>query len=236
MRTKVRTTAIATLTAVSLALSFAAPAQALGKNERNLLKGVAAAVIIGTLLNEATKSDPQPQYAPPPPQPPVQAHRPHQERPQAQWQQDQWQQNPRRQDEWRQDDRQDWRADRGNDWYDDQPAQTYARPYETPHLQSPPRIQPNSGRLIGSNTGAIRTSAPSVYSTIAAQSFNSYTTAERRAIQRQLSNFGYYTGSIDGAFGPGTYSAVQAYARDAGGSRQLDSQAGSFGLYDRLIN
>ena len=72
MLPKVTTAAIAGITALSLALGSAAPAQALGKNERNFLKGVAAALIVTTLLNQqrghaAPAPLPrQPVHAPPP--------------------------------------------------------------------------------------------------------------------------------------------------------------------------
>ncbi|PJF09168.1 peptidoglycan-binding protein [Pseudorhodobacter sp. MZDSW-24AT] len=174
-----KSTAIATVTALSLALTAAAPAQALGKNERNFLKGVAAAVIVGALINEAQARSPQPVYRPAPqPQPvyrpaPQPQHPPH-----------------------------------------------YTRPRHDHHHST-------SGRVIGSNT--------SVHATVAAQSFNNYTAAERRAIQSRLRAFGYYTGAVDASFGPGTYRAVLAYARDTGGERQLESRAGAYGVYDSLI-
>lgn len=75
----------------------------------------------------------------------------------------------------------------------------------------------------------------SLYSTAAAQAFNSYSTRERRLIQKRLSAYGYYRGGIDGSFGPGTYSAVAAYAEDQGQGRDLRSTAGAFGVYDGLI-
>ena len=53
--------------------------------------------------------------------------------------------------------------------------------------------------------------------------------AERKAIQRNLRAWGYYRGGIDGAFGPGTYNAVTAYARDEG-SLALDLGEGLWGL------
>lgn len=73
----------------------------------------------------------------------------------------------------------------------------------------------------------------SIYSTPAARAFNSYSSSERRLIQRRLAYWGYYRGGVDGSFGPGTYSAVQAYARDQGVS--LGSTASAFGVYDGLI-
>jgi hypothetical protein len=75
----------------------------------------------------------------------------------------------------------------------------------------------------------------SVYDTVAAQAFNSYSRGERLAIQRQLARQGYYHSSIDGSFGPGTYKAVAAYARDIGATRQLSSGQGVYSIYDGLI-
>ena len=149
---------------------------------RNFLKGVAAAVIVGALINESQARTPapapQPVYRPRPvPQP--DHYRPH-----------------------------------------PQPD-----PYYRPHHDRD--RHPAGGRVIGSTN--------SVHATIAAQTFNSYPASQRRAIQSRLRSFGYYTGRIDGSFGPGTYRAVLAYARDSGGERQLASQAGSFGIYDSLI-
>ncbi len=71
--------------------------------------------------------------------------------------------------------------------------------------------------------------------TPAAFAFGSYSSNERRAIQRSLARMGYYYGGIDGAFGRGTYNASAAFARDSGDSGALNSQAGAFGLYDRLL-
>lgn len=75
----------------------------------------------------------------------------------------------------------------------------------------------------------------SVYSTAAARAFNSYSSSERRLIQRRLSAYGYYRGGIDGSFGPGTYNAVVAYADAQGQSRQLASTNSAYGVYDGLI-
>jgi hypothetical protein len=75
----------------------------------------------------------------------------------------------------------------------------------------------------------------SIYRTPAARAFNSYTSGERRLIQRRLAHSGYYRGGIDGSFGPGTYSAISAYARDLGQGNALASTAGAFGVYDGLI-
>lgn len=73
----------------------------------------------------------------------------------------------------------------------------------------------------------------SIHATPAARAFQSYTTSERKAIQRKLRAWGYYRGGIDGAFGPGTYNAIIAYARDEGTS--LSSMARAYGVYDGLL-
>ncbi len=73
----------------------------------------------------------------------------------------------------------------------------------------------------------------SIYRTPAAQAFNSYSRAERRLIQKRLSAYGYYRGGLDGAFGPGTYAAIRAYANDQGQS--LASNGAAFGVYDSLM-
>lgn len=75
----------------------------------------------------------------------------------------------------------------------------------------------------------------SIHSTPAAQAFKSYSRAERMAIQRSLRAYGYYHGGIDGAFGPGTYNAIVAYARASGASGHLNSAGGVYALYDGLI-
>lgn len=71
--------------------------------------------------------------------------------------------------------------------------------------------------------------------TPAAFAFSSYSSGERRAIQRSLARAGYYFGAVDGAFGPGTYNATAAYARDKGAATAFNSQAGAYGIYDRLL-
>jgi Putative peptidoglycan binding domain len=75
----------------------------------------------------------------------------------------------------------------------------------------------------------------SIYGTPAARAFNSYSKSERRAIQRNLRAWGYYRGGIDGSFGPGTYNAIQAYARDEGAAGNLRSTSGAYAVYDGLI-
>lgn len=73
----------------------------------------------------------------------------------------------------------------------------------------------------------------SIYATPAAKAFQSYSLSERKAIQRNLRAWGYYRGGIDGAFGPGTYNAITAYARDEGIS--LSTSAKAYGAYDGLL-
>lgn len=75
----------------------------------------------------------------------------------------------------------------------------------------------------------------SVYSTPAAQAFNTYSLNERKAIQRQLRRAGYYNGGIDGTFGNGTYNAITAWARDSGASGNLRTTGGAFAVYDGLL-
>ena len=75
----------------------------------------------------------------------------------------------------------------------------------------------------------------SYYATPAAQAFQTYTTAERRRIQAALANYGYYTGYVDGSFGPGTYRAITAYARESGQMATLETRGGVYGLLDGLI-
>ena len=73
----------------------------------------------------------------------------------------------------------------------------------------------------------------SIYATPAAQAFNSYSRGERMAIQRRLRAAGYYHSSVDGAFGPGTYNAVVAYARDTGTS--LGNTGNAYAVYDGVL-
>ncbi len=73
----------------------------------------------------------------------------------------------------------------------------------------------------------------SLYDTAAARAFNSYSSAERRLIQRRLARAGYYYGGIDGSFGRGTYNAVANYAADSGQS--IGNNAAAYGVYDALI-
>jgi hypothetical protein len=113
-----------------------------------------------------------------------------------------------------------------------------ARRDRAPIYHEPPapvyRVVPDEPRYYHGH-GHTKPKAQSIYHTPLAQAFNSYSRAERRLIQRRLAQWGYYRGGIDGSFGPGTYSAVVAYARDEGQGRNIGSAAGAFGVYDGLI-
>lgn len=162
---------IAAATALSLMLGAAAPAQALGRNERNFLKGVAAALIVGAIVNEGRKSRARAQPAPQP---------------------------------------------------------VYRQPtYRQPTYEPPVK----TGRIIGKSSDY----GSGVNDTTAARVFNSYTRPERVAIQRELARFGYYNGTLDGAFGPRTHQAVYEFARTAGKQEALNSTSGAFGVYNALL-
>lgn len=119
-----------------------------------------------------------------------------------------------------------------------QPAPVYHAPprQEPRYYQEPRHYQEPRGH------GRPRHEAPryyapqvSIYATPAARAFNSYSNAERRLIQRRLAAYGYYRGGVDGSFGPGTYSAVVAYANAQRLTRQLASTSSAYGVYDGLI-
>ncbi len=190
MLPNLKTTALAAITALSVALTSVAPANAFGRDERKFLQGVAAALIVGAIVRDAQgRAQAAPSYAAPSYAAPTYAAPRHAA--------------PRH-------------AGTG-----------YAAP-QPQYRPAPPRQdQYNTGRVIGSSS--------SVHATLAAQTFNSYSLRQRQAIQSRLRAYGYYRGSIDGVFGPATLRAVQAYARDSGGERQLQTRAGSYGVYDSLI-
>lgn len=75
----------------------------------------------------------------------------------------------------------------------------------------------------------------SIYGTPVGMAFGSYSDNEQRRIQSTLTAYGYYYGSIDGSFGPGTYNAIAAYARRTGKTAQLNSRAGAYGVLDGLL-
>lgn len=99
------------------------------------------------------------------------------------------------------------------------PAPVYVQPAPVYVQPGPVYVQPST----------------SIYSTPAARAFNNYSLTERKAIQRNLRAWGYYTGAIDGAFGPRTYNAIVAYARDEGLSNRLSATNTAFAVYDSLI-
>lgn len=158
-----KTLAISAITSASLALSAAAPAYAWGEREQDFLRGVAATVVIGSILKNSA--------------------------------------NPR-------------------------PA-----PVPTPAPVYEPRHGHGWG---GHHGGGYHAPAVSAYDTVSA-TFRSYSRAERRAIQSTLRAYGYYRGGVDGSFGPATYRAIVAFARDTGGERQLRSQAGAYSVLDEIL-
>lgn len=82
---------------------------------------------------------------------------------------------------------------------------------------------------------AVSSSGGSIYATPVATAFNSYSYGERQRIQNRLKGWGYYTGGVDAAFGPGTYSAIAAYARDGNETQRLATSAGAYALLDGLL-
>lgn len=74
MLPNIKTPAIATIAALSITLGAAAPAKALGRNERNFLTGVAATLLIGALINSQNRTR---AVAPPPAPAPHRATPPH---------------------------------------------------------------------------------------------------------------------------------------------------------------
>lgn len=96
--------------------------------------------------------------------------------------------------------------------------------YQQPTYQEPTRYQPTTPSY-----------GSSLQSTAAARAFNSYSSAERRQIQSKLRAFGYYTGTVDGNFGPRTHDAVTGYAGATLGSAKLSTSAGAFEVYDSLL-
>ncbi len=75
----------------------------------------------------------------------------------------------------------------------------------------------------------------SIYSTPIGVAFNGFTDNEQRRIQSTLSAQGYYHGTIDGSFGPGTYNALALYASRTGKTELLSTRSGSYGLLDSLL-
>jgi hypothetical protein len=214
-----KNTATATVVTLSLLAASVAPAQAMGKNERNFLKGVAAAAIVGILLSSnrgsaaeapVTRHDTPraaaPRYVEPREVEPYN--------------------HPRRQP--------------------NREASRYEEPrYQAPRQQAPrseamPRQE--QGRVIGSTSGQTGYGSgqtghgSGLSSTATAQAFNTYSYADRRLIQQQLARFGYYGGGIDGAFGPRTHQAIYEFARDGRQANVLETQAGAYAVLDALLS
>jgi peptidoglycan hydrolase-like protein with peptidoglycan-binding domain len=180
------------LTALSLTLGAALPAQALGRNERNVLKGIAAALIVGAIIHETQK----PRRAKPAPKPaPQPVYR---------------------------------------------KVPTYTQPtYQPPVYEEPRQYRPKATAQPQVKTGRIigKTSAygSGINDTTAAQVFGTYSQYQRVTIQRKLASFGYYSGTLDGAFGPRTHQAVYEFARTAGKQDALSTSSGAYRIYDALL-
>ena len=170
--------AVILTTALALALP-AAPALALGRNERNVLKGVAGALLLGAIIQDQQRKrhrPPQPGY----PQPGY---------PQPGYPQPGY----------------------------SQPVYPVQPVYPQPHQPHRP------------------TRRHSIQSTAAAHAFAAYRAHDRQRMQQTLAAYGYYRGRIDGAFGPGTYHGLVAFANDRGESALLGSVSGVHQLMARLL-
>lgn len=99
------------------------------------------------------------------------------------------------------------------------PAKTYQQP------------QVKTGRVIGQTSAY----GSGIQNTTAAQVFNNYAPYQRVAIQRRLSEFGYYNGTLDGAFGPRTHQALYEFARTAGKQDALGNAKGASQVYNALL-
>lgn len=163
MLPNLKTPVLSATLALALSLATVGPVSALGKNERNFLKGVAATLVIGALLNQAQANHP--------------------------------------------------------------PAQPVTRAVQVPTPYPQPQGH-TPAHVIGSDTSSYAATS---------QAFRAYGQSDRRAIQTRLRQYGYYRGGIDGVFGPATYRATEAYARDSVGARALQDRAGAFGVFDSLI-
>ena len=113
------------------------------------------------------------------------------------------------------------------------PKYGQARPVYQPQYQQKPQYY--TPRTSHKRPVRYEPAPVSIYSTPAGMAFNTYTSNERRRIQSTLTAYGYYRGSIDGSFGPGTYGAIDAYARRTGKTSMLASRAGAYGLLDALL-
>ena len=108
-----------------------------------------------------------------------------------------------------------------------------ARLYDRGYTAGPTYVEPRPTYVEPRPTYVEPRHTTSIYATPAAKAFQSYSLRERKAIQRNLRAWGYYRGGIDGSFGPGTYNAITAYARDEGQSMRSTSAA--YGVYDGLL-
>lgn len=108
-----------------------------------------------------------------------------------------------------------------------------ARLYDQGYIAAPTYVEPRPTYVEPRPTYVEPRHTTSIYATPAAKAFQSYSLRERKAIQRNLRAWGYYRGGIDGSFGPGTYNAITAYARDEGQSMRSTSAA--YGVYDGLL-
>jgi hypothetical protein len=106
---------------------------------------------------------------------------------------------------------------------------------KTEQIQPPAPIYSSRQQVYHEPRRSYHPQRASVFRTPAATAFASYSASERRMIQRRLSRLGYYLGGIDGAFGPGTYSAITAYASDQGFDSSLGNPRTAYTVYDSLI-
>ena len=204
-----KNTAIAATAAFSIAAGAAAPAHAFGSNERKFLQGIAAALIVGAIINEnkrgrtAAPVQPQPQYYQPA---------------------DRDTRNRSGRDNRRDNRYDDRHSDRTSDRYD-----TGSDDRRQPRVQEP--VQ--QGRVIGADNSGYNSG---LAQTATARAFNSYSYQDRRMIQSRLAAWGYYGGGIDGAFGPRTHQALYAFASKANRQSALDSTSGAYSVLDALLS
>lgn len=69
----------------------------------------------------------------------------------------------------------------------------------------------------------------------AAQTFNRIGERGQKAIQFRLKQLGYYGGTVDGTWGPGTHAAVRSYALATGRGEDLRTMRGAANLYRDLV-
>jgi hypothetical protein len=103
------------------------------------------------------------------------------------------------------------------------------------HSNAAPAPRPQPLPLPPRPQEPVRYQPVSIYATPVGQAFNAYTDSEQRRIQSTLSAYGYYQGTIDGSFGPGTYNALALYASRTGKVALMDNRSGAFSLLDGLL-